>query len=281
MLTDIIDTEIIPTNIIPTTVYPEIINNFIEHHGQEFPDLSSISRIMIAIETYLEFWDELKESLYYKNHPEEISDDVEGLDAYLQDYIIAQFQFLRESKKTEIPKIPTNNTPIDTGVYMYWITLTPPMNTDKTQESLLRDFIQYLIPKVPHVFGCFEKGEGNDNFHSHLLVSLSTSLDKSKAPWQNYLKTCKGVLLFKKNFELCKNYEFALLKARYCVMESKDNYGYFGDYKYWDDLFKEKTGQVIKAGFSDFPNYKEKPNHKEKPKKPKLAKNQNTDYIVI
>lgn len=234
----------------------KIVQKFINDHKHEYPEgfADNDDSLLTAIESYLDVWTDNKSMLYYKNRTSLIPKDLTDLQVYISDKACEDFQKLL---KIKVPEVPTNSTPINNGTYMYWITLTPPKNIDK---SLLRDFIKYLSPLVPNIFGCFETGDNdNDNFHSHLLVELSTKFDKSKAPWQKYFKTCKGEILHKKNFEQCKNYQYALLKARYCVMDTKNNHGYFGNYKYWDDLFKEKTGQIIKAGYTDFPktNYEQ------------------------
>lgn len=141
-------------------------------------------------------------------------------------------------------KSPCNNTPI-IGNHIYWITLTPPLHL---KESLLRDYIKYLVPKVPNIFGAFEVGESN-NFHCHFIVQLDKKIDISKAPFIKYQKDCQGKILTNKNMFLCKNYEYVLHKLRYICQDIKDNKGYFGNYEFFNNVIKTKLDVIIKKDF--------------------------------
>lgn len=153
--------------------------------------------------------------------------------------------FYKNFPEKRVPKVPDSNNIVKgtkTENYIYWITLTPKMGTD---EGFLRDYIKYLSTRVPKILGCFERGT-NEKFHAHLIVELSKKLDKSKAPWHKYTSDSNGgILEHKKNLFLMANYETALLKTRYMLKEDKNNFGYFGDYHYWDNLYKEKINQRI------------------------------------
>jgi len=156
--------------------------------------------------------------------------------------VLQNFQKLVKSKKSPVPESPTNNTPI-VDVYVYWMTFTIPRDTD---HKILVDYINYLVPRVPKILGCYETAdEETDNFHAHFIVELTKKYDRSKTPWDKYFK-----LKYVNKVVQLKNYDISLKKVRYCFMDCKNNLGYFGNYEYWDDLYKEKLGQVIRKNYT-------------------------------
>ena len=140
------------------------------------------------------------------------------------------------------PRIPlkgvSNITPVNN--YVYWITLTP---KDGENEGELREYITYLRNYNPQIIGAFERGS-NGKFHAHFVIEQNAPIDATKTPYIKYTRSM-GIVKNNANCFRLKNLEVVLLKIRYILKESKENYGYFGDYKFWNNIIKEKLNQEI------------------------------------
>lgn len=165
-------------------------------------------------------------------HPER-----EDILSEFQEIVVSDFKEL-----LKVPKIPLRNISNSTPVngYVYWITLTP---KDGENEGELRDFINYLKSYNPQIIGAYERGS-NNKFHSHFVIQQDNPIDSSKTPYIKYTRSM-GIIKNNTNCFRLKNLEVVLLKIRYLLKESKENYGYFGDYDFWNNIIKEKLSQEI------------------------------------